>query len=100
MDYLALGDNLVAFKDNRIVAKRNETTESEDLLLKQGSIKRIGVFQDFGTDIQMSEYFKRLSKLIGEDIELLENRKIKFKDKELDTESAQEYIFDFVKGLQ
>tara|TARA_Y100001970_G_C14256833_1_gene876166 strand:+ start:1106 stop:3040 length:1935 start_codon:yes stop_codon:yes gene_type:complete len=99
MDYLALGDNLVAFKDNRIVAKRDEITEPEELLLKQGSIKRLQVFKNFGTDSQMSGYLDKLSSLIGEDIHILKNRNIKFKDKELDIDSAQDFIFDFVKSL-
>ena len=99
MDYLALGDNLVAFEDNRIVAERNETIETEELLLKQGSIKRLEVFKDFGTDNQMSEYLNKLSDLIEEKVSLTDNKKIKFRDEELDIESAQDIIFDFVKGL-
>tara|TARA_Y100000739_G_C20586978_1_gene455776 strand:- start:1392 stop:1898 length:507 start_codon:yes stop_codon:yes gene_type:complete len=99
MDYLALGDNLVAFEDNRIVAERNATTEPEELLLMLGSIKRLDVFKDFGTDNQMSGYLERLSDLIGEDIGMLENKNIKFRNKELDIKEAQDFIFDFVKGL-
>jgi hypothetical protein len=99
MDYLALGDNLVAFEDNRIVAERSETIETEELLLKQGSIKRLEVFKDFGTDNQMSEYLNKLSDLIEQKISFIENKKIRFRDKELDIESAQDIIFDFVKDL-
>jgi len=99
MDYLALGDNLISFKENRIVADRIEETEPEDLLLKQGSIKRISVFKNFGTNDQMARYFEKLSKLIGEDIEVLSNRHIKFRNEELDLDRAQIVIFDFVKSF-
>jgi len=99
MDYLALGDNLISFNENRIVADRIEETEPEDLLLKQGSIKRISVFKNFGTNDQMTRYFEKLSKLIGEDIEVLSNRHIKFRNEELDLDRAQVVIFDFVKSL-
>ena len=57
------------------------------------------VFKDFGTDNQMSGYLERLSDLIGEDIGMLENKNIKFRNKELDIKEAQDFIFDFVKGL-
>ena len=99
MDYLALGDNLISFSENRIVANRIEETEPEDLLLKKGSIKRISVFKNCGTNDQMIRYFEKLSKLIGEDIEVLSNRHIKFRNEELDLDRAQIVIFDFVKSF-
>jgi len=97
MDYLAIDDNLVSFEDNRIVADRDEVTEPEDLLLKLGSVKRLEVFKSHGTDDQMSIYLDKLSGLIGEKIELLENRNIKYKDNELDIDNALQSIFDSLR---
>ena len=90
MDYLAIGNNLVAFKDNRLVAERTEVIESEDFLLKLGAVKRVGVFKTHGTDCQMIRYLDRLSSLVGNNIELSGERKIKFLGAELDIDSAQE----------
>jgi carbamoyltransferase len=90
MDYLAIGNNLVAFKDNRLVAERTEVIESEDFLLKLGAVKRVGVFKTHGTDCQMNRYLDRLSSLVGNNIELSGERKIKFLGAELDIDSAQE----------
>ena len=98
MDYLAIGDNLVAFEDNRIVAQRNEVTESEDFLLKLGAIKRLEVFKSHGTDDQMAKYLDKLSRLIGENIEFLENRNIRFKNAELDIDNALEAITASIRG--
>ena len=81
MDYLAIDKYLIAFKDNRLVAKRNETTESENMLLQLGSVERLSVFEEHGSEIQLISYLKRLSDLIGLNLELLSDRKIKFKDK-------------------
>ena len=97
MDYLAIGDNLISFEDNRIVANRDEITEKEDFLLKLGSIKRLEVFKSHGTDNQMSIYLGKLSDLIGENIELLENRNIKYKDSELDIDNALQIISDSIR---
>lgn len=81
MDYLAIDKYLIAFKDNRVVAKRNEITESENMLLQLGSVERLSVFEEHGSEIQLISYLKRLSDLIGLNLELLSDRKIKFKDK-------------------
>jgi len=81
MDYLAIDNYLIAFKDNRIVAKRNEITDSEEMLLQLGSVMRLSVFEEHGTEIQLINYLKRLSDLTGLNLELLSNRKIKFKEK-------------------
>ena len=97
MDYLAIGDNLISFEDNRIVANRDEITETEDFLLKLGSIKRLEVFKSHGTDDQMTIYLDKLSDLIGENIELLENRNIKYKDSELDIDNALQIISDSIR---
>ena len=97
MDYLAIGDNLVSFEDNRIVADRDENTEPEDFLLKLGSIKRLEVFKSHGTDEQMSIYLDKLSDLIGEKIEPLENRNIKYNDSELDIDNALQTISDSIR---
>jgi carbamoyltransferase len=96
MDYLAIGGNLISFEDNRIVANRDEITEKEDFLLKLGSIKRLEVFKSHGTDDQMSIYLGKLSDLIGEKIEPLENRNIKYRDSELDIDNALQIISDSI----
>jgi carbamoyltransferase len=97
MDYLAIDDYLVAFEDNRIVADRNEAIESEGILLKIGSVERLKVFKTHGTDSQMTKYLLNLSNLIGVNVELSDNRKIKFLDKVLDIDSAQEIIISVLR---
>jgi carbamoyltransferase len=98
MDYLAIGDYLVAFKDNRLVASRSDEIESEDLLLKLGSIKRLEVFKAHGTDDQMASYLTKLSSLIGESVEFAESRMISFNNTKFDIDSAQDAISSSVRG--
>ena len=97
MDYLAIDNYLVSFKDNRIVADRIEKTESEDYLLKLGAINRLNVFKSYGTNEQMRLYLNRLSELLEEKIEFLENRNIKFRDLELEIDDALEEISNSLK---
>ena len=97
MDYLAIGDYLVAFEDNRMVAERSELIESEDFLLKLGAIKRLEVFKTHGTEKQMSEYLNKLSGLLGENIQSLDDKKIKFKNQAFDIDSAQDAILSNIR---
>ena len=46
----------------------------------------------------MSKYLVKLSSLIGENIEFLENRNIRFKNAEFDIDNAQEAISASVRG--
>lgn len=97
MDYLAIGDYLVAFEDNRIVAERSELIESEGFLLKLGAIKRLEVFKNHGTEKQMSEYLDKLSGLLGDDIQFLDNKKIEYNNQELNIDSAQDAILAAIR---
>ena len=97
MDYLAIGDYLVSFEDNRIVAQRSESIESEDFLLKLGAIKRLEVFKTHGTNTQMSKYLVKLSNLLVENVEFLDNRNIRFKNQEFDIDNAQDAILASVR---
>lgn len=85
MDYLAIGDYLISFKDNRKVAKRVEIIESEELLLRRGSIKRLEIFKTHGTSSQISQYLSKLSSLLNKEIKfLVDNNNYKFMGKEFD----------------
>jgi carbamoyltransferase len=92
MDYLAIGDYLVSFEDNRIVASRNETTETEDFLLKLSAIKRLDVFKSYGSEEQLSAYTKRLSNLLASQISSIPGRKILFLEETLTIDAAIEMI--------
>jgi|SaaInlStandDraft_4_1057021.scaffolds.fasta_scaffold00748_5 carbamoyltransferase len=98
MDYLVIDDYIVAFDDNRIVADRYEKTEPEDKLLKINSINRLEVFKTHGTDMQMSKYLANLANLVGADIELSDNRGIKFLNKVFSIDSGQRAIISLVEG--
>jgi len=92
MDLLVIGDYLVSFEDNRITADRTEATESEDSLLKEGAIKRIDVLKKYGTKNQTSKYLEKLSELLGEKIELISGKKIKFRKEEHDFDNFSKAI--------
>ena len=98
MDYLAIDNYLIAFKDNRIVADQKETTESESMLLKLGSVERLSVFKEHGTEIQMSKYLNYLSKLIGINLELSDHRKIKFQNNVSEITEAQRIITSVIRN--
>ena len=97
MDYLAIDNYLIAFKDNRIVGDRKEISESESLLLKLGSVDRLSVFKKFGTEVQMLKYLNHLSKLIGIKLELIEHRKIKIQNTINEISEAQRIIASKLK---
>ena len=61
-------------------------------------IKGLEVFKSHGTDDQMAKYLDKLSRLIGENIEFLENRNIRFKNAELDIDNALEAITASIRG--
>lgn len=92
MDLLVIGDYLVSFEDNRITEDRTEATESEDSLLKEGAIKRIDVLKKYGTKNQTSKYLEKLSELLGEKIELISGKKIKFRKEEHDIDNFSKAI--------
>ena len=46
----------------------------------------------------MAKYLDKLSRLIGENIEFLENRNIRFKNAELDIDNALEAITASIRG--
>ena len=90
MDYLAIGNYLIAFNENRLVAERIEVIESESLLLKLGAIKRLSVFKTHGEESQMACYVEKLSALLGKKISISADRSLIFLGMELGIDSAQE----------
>ena len=98
MDYLAIDNYLIAFDDNRIVADRKETIESELTLLKLGSVDRLSVFKEHGSEDQMSVYLTYLSELIEIRLELLDDRKIKFQNNISEISEAQRIIASIIRN--
>jgi len=92
MDYLAIDNYLISFSDNRIVADREEMIESEEVLLIAGAVKRLSVFKEYGTEKQMSKYLSKLSKLIGIDMEVTEDKRIRHLDKTYTIDEIQNII--------
>jgi carbamoyltransferase len=98
MDYLVIDDYLVAFEENRIVAKRDEIIEPEHMLLKLDSIQRLIVFKTHGSNLQMLKYLQNLSNLVGLKIEMEEDRRIKLLGKVLDIDSAKDEIASIIRS--
>ena len=92
MDYLAIDNYLISFSDNRIVADREEMIESEEVLLIAGAVKRLSVFKEYGTEKQMSKYLSKLSKLIGINMEVTEDKRIRHLDKTYTIDEIQNII--------
>ncbi len=92
MDLLVIDDYLVEFEENRVVATREDEVEPENKLLKLNSIQRLSVFNSHGTDTQMIKYLDNLSMLLGLDIEMQKDRKIKIFENIFDIEQSQFHL--------
>ena len=99
MDFLSVGRYLVSFAENRLVAEREEFTEPEDLLLKEESVKRLSVFKDYGSVEEMKSYLDKLSRLIGFEISVVQDKLISFEGKILDIDQAQIAISNHLRSV-
>ena len=99
MDFLSVGRYLVSFAENRLVAEREEFTEPEDLLLKEESVKRLSVFKDYGSVEEMKSYLDKLSRLIGFEVSVVQDKLISFEGKILDIGQAQIAISNHLRSV-
>ena len=64
MDYLVMEDYLIEFSKNRLVSNQKYFEKSEDVLLKEDSIKRLKDVYEKGNNNQVKTYLSRLSSFI------------------------------------
>ena len=98
MDYLAIDNYLLSFKDNRIATNHNIVLQSEDKLLKINSIERLSVFKKHGTEEQMKKYLVKLSKLLLLPVKSNNDKKIIFKNKIYNIDDAIDAICGELKS--
>ena len=98
MDYLAIGEYLVAFEDNRIVSARSMVTEPEEMLLKIGAVERLSIFNDHGSDREMVRFVHRLSKLIGLELTFGNDKKVKYCNNEHNIDDVIQLVIKDIKN--
>jgi len=96
MDYLAIDNYLLCFKDNRNISEYRLEEKDEALCIREDCINRLKDIGTYTTEAQLKKYLERLSEFIGVKVDYNESGFILENQKGLSLDKLVEQLMDKV----